>query len=334
MFEVFEAKSISIVTPELEFYMDQRYLSFEAETDEGFTYVHLKDKKNGIYFIFPFLKRIIPESGYYDLISPYGYAGYYSNSHDLDIHDEAFSCLQDFCKQNNIVSTFIRLNPFENSLNYIERDGVEQLIHGRVVTVPLSQEYEKLKEKYSSNHKRGIKKLMKLGFRVEKGTIETIDSFIEVYNQTMSRLNASDYYFFDKSYYEMLFDLNTVTQVYFVKNDKDEVVSGAVFCLTDDIIQYHLGGTAEGFVKMSPNKMIFDHLIHEYAEKKKWLNLGGGYGGSQDNLFNFKRGFSSFTHKFSTLRIVNMRDQYNNLSKDKSLTDDNKDFFPRYRINS
>lgn len=314
---------------ELEFYQESEYLRKEALQLEGEVFEFNSTK--GITI--PLIKRNIPNTAYFDLVSPYGYPGIYGPELSLVLIEEALQELQEFSAKNKIVASFIRLNPITNRFLFSENEVLTQKVHGRVVTVPLFNAYTDLSKGYSSNHKRGLKKLKKEGFEVCVGGWNDIDDFISLYNETMTRLEASEYYFFDKDYYKTLFGLDSEFLLLFVLNKNGEKVSGALFSVSDQILQYHLGGTKEAYVAKSPNKLLFDWVINKFSENKQYLNLGGGLNNRNDSLFNFKKGFSKVTHQFSTLRMVHLLDQYNNLCKDFTKVEikDREAFFPLYR---
>jgi len=318
----------------VEFYHQSEYLSYEAQRIGGEPFYFLITGAESEVFVLPLIKRSIPNTTYFDLTSPYGYCGYLSSSNDNVFINEAFCSFDNYCRENRIVSSFIRLNPIYNVSMLNETASLEHYIHGKVVTVPLKDDYSDILKNYSSNHKRNIKKLLKQGFTVEEANWDSIDEFISLYNETMTRLDASGFYFFPIEYYQMLFELGFDLKLLFVKSQNNEIISTALFLSNGEVIQYHLGGTSEQFIKLSPNKLIFDYIIKLYSttvETARWFNLGGGFGGSEDSLFRFKKGFAQSFHRFSTVRMVHLKDQYDNLSKSKIEAAEQDNFFPAYR---
>ena len=144
----------------------------------------------------------------------------------------------------------------------------------------------------------------------------------------MSALDASSYYFFSPSYYEKLFN-NHHSEIKLVQcKYDDEIACTGIFSFTNGIVQYHLGGTASNYFKFAPTKLMFDY-VREYASELNYnsLHLGGGLGGKEDNLYNFKRGFSDDIKNFYVLKKILNQKQYDELSQGISQTD----FFPLYR---
>lgn len=315
-----------------EFYQEEAYLSLESKLLEGESlWYKFKNIEGGI----PLIKRPIDGTDYFDTVSPYGYPGMVIENYRSDAIVEELRTFKEFCASENIVSTFLRMNPVYNDYMLEENEDMKHLIHGRVVTVPLKENYTTIQQGYSSNHRRGIKKLKKNGFIVQEEPLGSLPEFMDIYNETMNRLAASDYYFFPLEYYQKLASLDSDMKLIFARDSDGILASAALFMISDEVIQYHLGGTRDAYVRDSPNKLIFDYIINEYSAKKRYLVLGGGLNNREDSLFQFKYGFSKVTRKFSTVRMVHMKDQYFNLCKEYEMPKDEimkfEGFFPLYR---
>lgn len=316
-----------------EFYHEEQYLNIESELLRGEPlFYNFKNIDGGI----PLIKRQIANTDYFDTISPYGYPGIITMSNDPTILLGELERFKLFCAKERIVSTFIRMNPITNNSLLVENEYIKHIIHGRVVVVPLQASYIDIYNGYSKNHRRGLKKLENMGYTVSVEPSASIEDFIDVYNHSMRRLDAGSQYFFPLKYYHVLDKLDSEMKLIFVRDDKGEIASVSLFMVSEDIVQYHLGGTKEAFVSKSPNKLIFDFVINEYSMRKKYLILGGGLNNEEDSLFHFKYGFSKVTCKFSTLRMIHLRDQYLNLCN--SINIPNREvmrlegFFPLYRM--
>ena len=125
-----------------------------------------------------------------------------------------------------------------------------------------------------------------------------------------------------------------------------EVISGGLFTLCDGIVQYHLGGTRNTALKLSPTVLIFD-TVRRWSPKNgaHTFHLGGGVGGKTDSLFQFKAQFkaqfSRRRHEFVTWRWIVAQETYRELSRQKQLSDLERglraispSFFPAYRCPS
>lgn len=320
-----------------EFYQHPEFVKLDAELLGGVPLAWYAEDGNEWIHI-PLIERRIPDSitngkEYYDLISPYGYPGILGSSYQAI--NKFLKVYKEEAAEEGYLSTFIRLNPIYNPFLLNETDDFVQVVHGKLVLIDMNEPYKAQRMNYSSNHRRNIRKLSESNFMLEWNNWHELDKFLEIYTETMQREDASDYYFFPEDYFKRLKDIlgEDHIDLLFVKNGNGEAVAGGIFCKNDHIIQYHLGGTKTDYLKKAPSKLLFDGIIKKYSEKVDYLNLGGGVGNEEDSLFRFKEGFGKAYRKFSTLRIVNDRQRYNNLCQEYSKEElyNLTDFFPLYR---
>lgn len=322
-----------------DFYHLPGYLQLECELIQGEAIYFYYEESNSRAVI-PLVKRRIGTSEYFDVVNPYGYAGILINKHfDYKLFSDIITSFYKSCYKDNIISAFFRLNPVLNNYLFFESENIKQEIHGRTVFIDLSENYETLLSSYSSNHKRNIKKLKKEGFQVRINDWSQYEAWQELYINTMQRLAASKYYFFDKKYFNRLSELlKSNLLLVSVHNKEGRLAAGGLFTKFNGVIQYHLGGTNEEFLSLAPTKLMFDEIIRWGTENKfEMLHLGGGLGGDTDSLFNFKNGFSKKTMHFTTLRCITNKVVYDQMVKDKFSHRTDLDlkqvhYFPLYRF--
>jgi lipid II:glycine glycyltransferase (peptidoglycan interpeptide bridge formation enzyme) len=111
-----------------------------------------------------------------------------------------------------------------------------------------------------------------------------------------------------------------------------------MFIHTGKIVQYHLSACDLSFKRASASKLILDEArLWATNIGARFLHLGGGLGAKEDNLFEFKRGFSSLHHQFSIWRFVVEQKIYETMAEHHKRKMSNegqskiKDFFPMYR---
>jgi hypothetical protein len=133
--------------------------------------------------------------------------------------------------------------------------------------------------------------------------------FVSVYYETMRRVRAQDGYFFEEEYFLGLAEqLGETLQLFIVRAPDGEIMGGGLFTLCDGIVQYHLGGTRNAALKLSPAALMFDQVrLWGNEQGARFLHLGGGVGASEDSLFQYKAGFSHRRHTFATLRSSRKR---------------------------
>jgi len=130
-----------------------------------------------------------------------------------------------------------------------------------------------------------------------------------------------------------------VLKLFVVKMPDGEVISGGLFTLCAGIVQYHLGGTRDSAVKLSPMMLVLE-TVRNWANENRahTFHLGGGVGAKPDSLFQFKARFSQQRHSFTTWRWIIAPEAYRELSLQKDrwnsecgLQAISASFFPAYR---
>ena len=164
--------------------------------------------------------------------------------------------------------------------------------------------------------------------------------FINIYEETMRRVKAEPSYFFDKHHFtELARELQPVLNL-FVAMVGSKAAAAGLFTISDGIVQYHLGGTRDEYLKLSPMTLIFD-TVRLWANDvgARILHLGGGLGGAQqDSLFHYKAGFSKQRHRFATWRWVVAPQIYQKLCESRARINESQglesastNYFPAYR---
>lgn len=326
---------------DFDFYHLPDYLQLESRLQGGEAVAFIYER-NGSKALVPFVRRKIDMDGEaesYDLVSPYGYPGILvSRRFDYRLYNDVIATLKEVCNAEGIVSFFLRLHPALNNFLFNGSEHISHDVRGKTVYVDLEHDYALLTAAYSSNHRRNIKKLEKNGFTVSVDDWSRYGDWQQVYAETMTRLDASEYYFFDAVYFANLKEsLQDRLQLIIILDDKGQIAAGGLFTSFNGLMQYHLGGTKEEYLSVAPTKMMFDAAIRWGKDNgQKVLHLGGGLGSNADSLFFFKYGFSRNTYQFSTLSCIASPRRYDELVRQKfegrdDLDTDSIKYFPLYR---
>lgn len=263
----------------------------------------------------------------YDFTTPYGYGGWIIEGDDSD---ELFEEYETWCKENHIVSEFVRFHPLiENQKYSLGNYNVIPL--GQVIAMDCTDE-ETLWMNMSSRNRNKIKKAINTGVSVSYGGIEKLEEFIQIYEETMDRDNAEDYYYFKKEYYDCLFNDLKDNLLVFSAELEGRTLSTCIVFMENGRLSYHLAGST----RISGNIYETNLLIYEVA---KWGNrngyrsflLGGGVGSQEDYLYQFKRGFDDkHSFQFYIGKKIHLQNEYEELvSKRENI--ENMNFFPAYR---
>jgi hypothetical protein len=325
------------------------YLELEAIRNNSTPEAFLIVDEDRIFFV-PYLVRScaniaslgLKNEPIFDIISPYGYPSLLlSESAILNPEFISFA-LAEFdrtLKEKSVCSAFLRLHPIlsENLADVFVPETFT--VNGETISVDLTLSTGEIWAHTRRGHQSTINKCKREGFTGNIVPFAThIDEFMDVYRETMQRVSAKEFYYFDRHYFEQLAQLKDRVHLCLVELS-GQIASACLLYECDRIVQAHLGGTKNQFLPQSPFCFLVDYVRYWAKERgNEYLHLGGGVGSSKDSVYNFKAGFSRQKHKFLTWRaivdaekydyLVTCRSQALNISQDQLLT---SSFFPAYR---
>lgn len=326
-----------------DFYQLPRYAEMSGR-HEGGRPAAFYGESAGSAFLLPLLLRPIPPElatpdHRFDATSPYGYPGLLATDPTDQAGVEVFlECFRRASRERGIVAAFIRLHPFLRvPIEALSRYG-DCVRHADVVYIDLTRSAEELWRELRGNHRTGINRLLRAGYRVVIDDWSYFDDFTAIYRATMSRVEATDFYFFSDAYFrDLRAALGERLHLCVVRAPNESTAAAGLFTTTSGIVQYHLGGTAEEHLRVAPSKLLF-HAVRLWAAEcgERILNLGGGVGGEGNSLFHFKAGFSRSRAEYHTFRLVLDPEGYAQLTRRwrERCADSQRapqDFFPIYR---
>jgi hypothetical protein len=302
--------------------------------------------EGGRHAALPVLLRPIELGGgtggavYRDATSVYGYPGAVTNVAQRTPEAREFregfqDSLRMVFDDLGIVSFFSRTNPLIET-NWLFEGMTEPCLLGQTVGVDLCLDDDHPLCRTSTNHRRNFNKAVRQGVRCfadQEG--ETLGQFIEIYEETMRRVNAKGEYVFPHSHYEdLLMNLgHRVCLFYALYNGV--IISSCMFFLCNGIAQYHLGGTRTEHLDLSPMRAIFDYVKTWSRDRGfSWIHLGGGVGARQDSLFRFKAGMSGLRLDYYVLKYIRNPPVYRELVRlrgEAAGPARDADYFPLYR---
>ncbi|QEE49466.1 GNAT family N-acetyltransferase [Flavobacterium alkalisoli] len=337
--EVNDAKWSEIIKRSFkyDFYHTQSYNLLETEHRPILCVSYFNDE----FIALPLVVRKIPESDLFDCTSVYGYCGPISSVDFNNVSNDGIinftDQLNDYFKKNNIVTVFSRLHPLIEGESVLNNLGNIYDINS-TVAVDLRISPDEQRKQYRKSNKSELNQLRRKDFVIEEARSEKeIDEFISIYNETMDRVNASPNYYFNRNYYLSFLNNKCFKSKLLLAKKGGEIAAGAIFTISDKIMQYHLAGTKSEFIRYTPMKLVLDEArLLANDLNLEFLHLGGGVGGSdEDSLFRFKSGFSQLRFNFKVWKYVVDEDNYNKLVEIKFSSEvPETDFFPIYRLNS
>lgn len=282
-----------------------------------------------------FRGKIEPET-YFDITTPYGYGGFMLegdvNENSLIKLNEVYA---DYCNSNNIISEFVRFHPvLKNSeINSVIYDVIDL---GNTVTIDLTSK-EQIWDDLSSKNRNVIRKAIKSGVKIYWGRSPAlIDKFIPLYNATMNKDNATDYYYFHKDFYNsVLSDLKYNCLIFYAVFE-EKVISSSMIIFGNYKMHYHLSASDREYQSLAAtNLLLYEAACWGCENGYKSFHLGGGLGSKEDSLFKFKKAFNKNSESyFSIGKKVFDQEKYNELIEIRLQEDEfdiNTTFFPKYR---
>lgn len=281
----------------------------------------------------------------YDVVSPYGYPGLLlsdAGRASPDFARQAMQRLSETLREMGVCSAFFRMHPLLSH-------GVPELFPegfftagGETVAMDLTLDEGEMWRGIREGHQWTIKKCKKLGFVPRKvSLIEYIECVTEIYWETMDRVQAKDSYYFGRDYFARLGEMAGQVHCWMVESE-GQPAAACIFFECGGIVQAHLGGTKSQFLDKSPfHLLLYSAAGWARARGNRYLHLGGGVGGSNDRLLQFKRGFSQLRFPFWTLRLITDEWKYRELTTRRAQAAEmpveefsRLDFFPAYRAPS
>jgi hypothetical protein len=291
------------------------------------------------------VRPIDPDEGgerWFDATCPYGYAGPIlgrsTSSGVEEFLDHALERFLEELRERRILGCFSRIHPLlELPLDPFRRLGAV-VHHGETVSIDLTQSLDESWRQMHPSCRQRIRRTQRQG---QVGRLDpewqALDTFLDIYHETMVRRRAARSYFFSREHIlglrQALGDRLHLSLV----EMSGEIIAAALFFEANGIANYHLGGTRDGFVKENPSVVFINQMRTSSFERgNRVLHLGGGVGGHRDSLFNFKANFSNRRHPFHTWRVVADESAYRELtgrwrSRTGETPDDLDGFFPAYR---
>lgn len=285
-------------------YYTPEYYSLYKSLGDGtpFCFVY---EKNGDIAMYPFLLNSVNSLGfdlndeYFDIQGAYGYNGVISSCQNRDFINGFYEKFNNYCEDKNIIAEFTRFHPIIANQNF-SKDHLMCSFNRNTVSVDLSRSYFDITNQFNSSCKRAIKKAIKnnLTVKVYHNKYPYKETFIDMYYETMNRLNSKEYLFFNKNYFNNLFDL--LNPVHFVVFSNDVPIASSICLTSENYSHYHLGASYSQYLSLRPNNILFSEMIKKANENEyDFLHLGGGNSKEiNDSLLRYKKNFSKNTSDF------------------------------------
>lgn len=299
---------------------------------------------NSIIIMSGFIRNVVigeKSTPYFDFISPYGYSGpfYTDSSNEYDLK-EFWKNVDNWYKENNVVSEFVRFSLHNNHLNYSGNLFPTMLnVKGEIIDADI--QWKAFDRKVRKNVNKAIREDLKYSIYYKEIEDKYIEEFHEIYIQTMIRTSASESFMYSINNFKQFIKNNVDSSAICTVYDHDIPISSELVLISEDSIFSFLGGTNDFYFDKRPNDFLKFHLINWAREiNKQYYVLGGGYG-YEDGIFKYKKAFfpNDIVTYYTGRKIIN-EEIYRNLiklasdyrvsnGKEPLLLSDNT-FFPLY----
>ena len=287
--------------------------------------------------IYVYMKRKTSIEGYYDSITPYGYGGVLFEGDTSEENLRAFwKAYVEKMKDEGIVDNFVRYHPVLT--NAIPMKTLSTVIDlGKTVAFDLSSE-DVIWNNIISKNRNMIRKAEKNGIEIKHGKgLELFQDFKRIYNATMEKDHAEEYYFFEDEFYESIHrDLHDNYEMFYAVLN-GEIIAMSIMLFANDQMHYHLSGSLAEYRNLAPsNLLLYKAALWGCEHGYKTFHLGGGVGSGEDNLYKFKAAFNrNSDYQFSIGKEIFDQEKYDELVAYRAKVDKNFDpessFFPLYR---
>ena len=292
-----------------------------------------KSKEN--LFFYPFIKRNILDTNYYDSITPYGYGGPIIKFDDKSFLLEALNSCSSYLEESNIICEQIKFHPLLKNYEIFQEIKTHKIYRAcKTVTVDCQLEPEFMCSNiYKKSNKEKIKKIQKKNAKIIfLKDINAMYKFSEIYNENLKSINAEKKYFFDLNYFNSI--SNNLNQNFFIAHleIEGEILASQIVIYGTNFGHTHLQGTSPKGKKLGVTNLLKHEVIMRAKKLNlQYLNFGGGRTNDKDDsLLQFKSGFSSTFSEFYLGEKIYRNDLYqeltNNLEKKKFFSYRNDNF--------
>ena len=317
------------------YYLSGYVKSFMLHGDGGPQLLYYENE--GLKAIYVYMKRKTAIEGYYDSVTPYGYGGVLFEGNTSEVNLQAFwRVYVEKMKEEGIVDNFVRYHPvLANAEPMKQISNVIDL--GKTVAIDLSSE-EVIWNNIISKNRNMIRKAEKNGIEIRHGKdLELFKDFKRIYNTTMEKDHAEEYYFSEDAFYESIHrDLYDNYEMFYAVMD-GQIIAMSIMLFANNQMHYHLSGSMLEYRNLAPsNLLLYKAALWGCEHGYKTFHLGGGVGSGEDGLYKFKAAFNrNSNYQFSIGKEIFDSEKYEELIEERASSDiefnHESKFFPLYR---
>lgn len=273
------------------------------------------NESEGIILIFASRSK---DGVYRDIFSPYGMDGIHFWG---KTSESIIDGLNHYLRLNNIVTYYQLSHPSYQS-SQVEFSPGDRTIY----VLDIQKSNESILKGFHENHRYEINKFKKNKFDLVEDREKISDSFIELYSQTLERVNASDTYYFTSDTLRRLVAGDISFPLGVSLDGKIQCV--IVFLVKGEWAEYYINASTD-FGRCATRFLIWEGIQLLKKIGVKYLNLGGGIT-EGDALAQFKKRFGGSEGKLRVSKQITFPEEYNRLCLENSVDGKKTSYFPAY----
>ncbi len=302
------------------------------EADEGCIYYPflLRDLRGE-----PFWRPAVGEA--YDVITPYGYGGPEfiparegngpGPEREKQLYQAFYAALRRWAQENRVISEFVRFSLFSGAMPHY----YGQVEHNNDnIVVNLATGPENTWMTFRHKVRKNVQTAIKGGLEVhEDPEGDRLESFLDVYYDTLKRRQAASSYFLPAGWFKQLRQNLPGRHLFFHAIHGDKVVASELVLCSRSRVYSFLGGTLEDYFPLRASDLLKARII-QWAQGREYKQfvIGGGHR-PHDGIFAFKKSFApNGILPFYTGKMVFDENVYRALCRHQRTTGR---FFPEYR---
>ncbi len=274
-------------------YLPEYHLAYSLRI-EGSTPLLWYYESGEKHFCYPFLLTPVliggEPTGYHDISSMYGYTGPLARSTESAFLAEAWQAFDNYTHEQNIIAEFIRFSPFNNNENMAHpKTNVEE--NRKLAASYLPDNEEGLLKALGAKTRNMLRKAERSGLvSRELALPEYLPAFRTLYDETMSRNQAPEFFLYDDAYWNELLKLKEGLRLFGVFAE-DKLVAAAMAVVHGKSGLYHLGASLPDYARQGAgNLSMFEMSRSLMKDGVNFINMTGGRTTAGDDpLLLFKK---------------------------------------------
>ena len=297
-------------------FLPEYHLAYAGRTGRSEAFIwHFS--RNGMHFAYPFIKTPVVigdlELPYSDISSVYGYTGPIATTQDTTFLKEAWQAFDEEAARQNIVAEFTRFSPFNK--NEIFAHPQTSVIANRTLAASyLPESRELLIASLGSKTRNMLRKAEREGLTARQLDLpENLPAFRLLYDETMLRNHAPEFFLYDDTYWHHLLSLGKNGLKLFGAFAGEKMVAASMAISNGKSGLYHLGASLTEFAKLGAGNLSIFSMSQGLMDcGVTFINMTGGRTDhAEDPLLLFKRSNANATVTFHIGKRILNPDAYN-----------------------